>query len=97
MKGKDSNCKRVGYPSKNTYKLYIRKTRCLLELGKVREAQASFDKAIDAIDRSGLKKDMRKGREIDLQWSTDLQWSNHTFSNTGTITDLRTFSDQKAS
>ena len=30
-------------------------------------AQKAFDEAVDAIDRSGLKKDMRKGLAVDLQ------------------------------
>ena len=42
------------------YKLYIRKCKCLLELCRIPDAQEAFDKAIDAIDRSGLKKDLRK-------------------------------------
>ena len=38
-----------------------------LELGKISEAQAAFDRAIDAIDRSGMKKDARKGMAANLQ------------------------------
>ena len=34
------------------HKLYIRQCRCLLELGRILEAQKAFDKAMDAIDRS---------------------------------------------
>ena len=39
----------------------------MLELGKISEAQAAFDRAIDAIDRSGMKKDARKGMAANLQ------------------------------
>ena len=42
------------------HKLYIRQCKCLLELCRIPQAQEAFDKAIDAIDRSGLKKDLRK-------------------------------------
>ena len=41
--------------------------KCLLQLGRIQNAQSSFDEAIDAIDRSGLKKTMRKGIATDLQ------------------------------
>jgi hypothetical protein len=34
------------------HKLYIRQCRCLLELGRILEAQKAFDRAMDAIDRS---------------------------------------------
>ena len=44
-----------------------RKCKCLLQLGRVVAAQKAFDEAVDAIDRSGLKKDMRKGLAVDLQ------------------------------
>lgn len=57
----------AGYPTSLLYKLYIRQCKCLLELGKIVEAQAAFDKAVDAIDRSGLKKDLRKGIAAELQ------------------------------
>ena len=57
----------AGYPTNNVYKLYIRQCKCLLELGRIAEAQKAFDKAIDAIDRSGLKKEMRKGMATNLQ------------------------------
>ena len=50
----------AGYPTHMIYKLYIRKCKCLLELCRIPDAQEAFDKAIDAIDRSGLKKDLRK-------------------------------------
>ena len=56
-----------GYPPASVYKLHIRKCKCLLELGRIVEAQNAFDVAVDAIDRSGLKKDMRKGMAVDLQ------------------------------
>ena len=42
------------------YKLYIRQCKCLLELCRIPQAQEAFDKAIDAIDRSGMKKELRK-------------------------------------
>ncbi|TRY68906.1 hypothetical protein TCAL_03792 [Tigriopus californicus] len=57
----------AGYPTSLLYKLFIRQCKCLLELGKIGEAQAAFDKAVDAIDRSGLKKDLRKGIAAELQ------------------------------
>ena len=57
----------AGYPTHMVYKLYIRQCKCLLELGRIPQAQEAFDQAIDAIDRSGLKKDMRKGITADLQ------------------------------
>ena len=46
---------------------HLRKCKCLLQLGRVVAAQKAFDEAVDAIDRSGLKKDMRKGLAVDLQ------------------------------
>ena len=57
----------AGYPNHMVYKLYIRQCKCLLELTRIPEAQEAFDKAIDAIDRSGMKKDMRIGITADLQ------------------------------
>ena len=57
----------AGYPANMVYKLYIRQCRCLLELGRIPEAQAAFDCSMDAIDRSGLKKDARKGMAAGLQ------------------------------
>ncbi len=57
----------AGYPSSCAYKLYIRQCKCLLLLGRVRAAQASFDSAVDAIDRSGLNRDLRKGMVAELQ------------------------------
>ena len=57
----------AGYPTHMVYKLYIRQCKCLLELTRIPQAQEAFDKAIDAIDRSGMKKDMRKGITADLQ------------------------------
>ena len=57
----------AGYPTHMVYKLYIRQCKCLLELSRIPEAQEAFDKAIDAIDRSGLKKDMRKDITAELQ------------------------------
>ena len=56
-----------GYPASHVYKLHIRKCKCLLELGRIVEAQNAFDVAVDAIDRSGHKRDMRKGMAVDLQ------------------------------
>ena len=38
-----------------------------MQLGRVVAAQKAFDEAVDAIDRSGLKKDMRKGLAVELQ------------------------------
>ena len=38
----------------------------MLELGRIADAQAAFDRAIDAIDRSGMKKDARKGMAANL-------------------------------
>ena len=43
----------AGYPIQMCNKLYIRQCKCLLELSRIPEAQVAFDKAIDAIDRSG--------------------------------------------
>lgn len=57
----------AGYPTHMVYKLYIRQCKCLLELCRIPQAQEAFDKAIDAIDRSGLKKDLRKDITADLQ------------------------------
>ena len=57
----------AGYPIQMVNKLYIRQCKCLLELSRIPEAQVAFDKAIDAIDRSGLKKDLRKDITADLQ------------------------------
>ena len=57
----------AGYPTNIVYKLYIRQCKCLLELGQISEAQTAFDKAVDAIDRSGLKKEMRQGMAANLQ------------------------------
>ena len=57
----------AGYPTDLVYKLYIRQCKCLLELGRIADAQAAFDRAIDAIDRSGMKKDARKGMAANLQ------------------------------
>ena len=56
-----------GYPQGTAYKLHIRKCKCLLQLCRIGEAQRAFDKAVDAIDRSGLKKDLRKGLAVELQ------------------------------
>ncbi len=57
----------AGYPTNLVYKLYIRQCKCLLEQCKIAEAQEAFDKAVDAIDRSGLKKDARKETAAGLQ------------------------------
>ena len=57
----------AGYPTELVYKLYIRQCKCLLELGRIVDAQAAFDRAIDAIDRSGMKKDVRKNMAVNLQ------------------------------
>ncbi len=57
----------LGYPRVTGYKLLIRKCKCLLELGRISAAQSAFDEAVDAIDRSGMKKDIRKGIAVELQ------------------------------
>lgn len=49
------------------HKLYIRQCKCHLELGRIPAAQAAFDRAIDAIDKCGLAKDLRKGLATELQ------------------------------
>ena len=41
--------------------------KCLLQLGQIESAQSSFDEAVDAIDRSGLQKTLRKGIATELQ------------------------------
>ena len=56
----------AGYPTYNLYKLYIRQCKCLLELCRIPQAQEAFDKTIDAIDRSGLKKDSRKVCKLEV-------------------------------
>lgn len=56
-----------GYPSNALYKLYIRKCRCLLEMERISEAQSAFDQAVDAIDRSGLRREVRKDLAAELQ------------------------------
>lgn len=56
-----------GYPKGSAYKLHIRQCKCLLELGRIVEAQKAFDQALDAIDRSGLNKGLRKDLAVDLQ------------------------------
>jgi len=56
-----------GYPQNSIYKLYIRKCKCELELGKINKAQAAFDSAVEAIEWSGLKKDVRSDLTVNLQ------------------------------
>jgi hypothetical protein len=56
-----------GYPQNSIYKLYIRKCKCELELGKINRAQAAFDSAVEAIEWSGLKKDVRSDLTVNLQ------------------------------
>jgi len=56
-----------GYPKNGHYKLYIRQCKCELELGRILRAQAAFDLAVEAIEWSGLTKDMRSGLTVNLQ------------------------------
>ena len=49
------------------HKLYVRQCKCNLELGRIPAAQRSFDLAVDAIDRSGLSKELRQGLATELQ------------------------------
>jgi len=49
------------------YKLLVRRCKCLLQLGYVSEAQKTFDRAVDAIDRSGVSRDLRQGLATELQ------------------------------
>ena len=57
----------AGYPRNSVYKLYIRKCKCELELGRINKAQAAFDAAVEAIEWSGLKKDVRSDLTVNLQ------------------------------
>ena len=57
----------AGYPQNSIYKLYIRKCKCELELGRINQAQAAFDCAVEAIEWSGLKKDVRSDLTVNLQ------------------------------
>jgi len=57
----------AGYPNNGLYKLYIRKCKCELELGRIGKAQAAFDLAVEAIEWSGLKKDVRSDLTVNLQ------------------------------
>ena len=57
----------AGYPRNSVYKLYIRKCKCELELGRINRAQAAFDAAVEAIEWSGLKKDVRSDLTVNLQ------------------------------
>ena len=57
----------AGYPHNSVYKLYIRKCKCELELGRINKAQAAFDAAVEAIEWSGLKKDVRSDLTVNLQ------------------------------
>ena len=57
----------AGYPHNGVYKLYIRKCKCELELGRINKAQAAFDAAVEAIEWSGLKKDIRSDLTVNLQ------------------------------
>ena len=59
----------AGYPHNSVYKLYIRKCKCELELGRINRAQAAFDAAVEAIEWSGLKKDVRSDLTVNLQVS----------------------------
>ena len=45
------SCKSI-FIASLVHKLYIRQCRCLLELGRILDAQKAFDRAMDAIDRS---------------------------------------------
>ena len=56
-----------GYPQNSIYKLYIRQCKCELELGRINRAQAAFDSAVEAIEWSGLKKDVRSDLTVNLQ------------------------------
>ncbi len=49
------------------HKLLVRQCKCNLELGRIAHAQKSFDAAVDAIDRSGISKDLRQGLATELQ------------------------------
>lgn len=57
----------AGYPANGLYKLYIRQCKCELELGRIIRAQAAFDQAVEAIEWSGLKKQMRSDLTVNLQ------------------------------
>ena len=57
----------AGYPRNSVYKLYIRKCKCELELGRINQAQTAFDAAVEAIEWSGLKKDVRSDLTVNLQ------------------------------
>ena len=57
----------AGYPSNTVYKLYIRRCKCHLEMGRISLAQQAFDKAVEAIEWSGLNKDTRSDLTSNLQ------------------------------
>jgi len=57
----------AGYPTNSIYKLYIRRCKCELEMGRIGKAQEAFDKAVEAIEWSGLKKDVRSDLTSNLQ------------------------------
>ena len=57
----------AGYPHNTVYKLYIRKCKCELELGRINRAQVAFDAAVEAIEWSGLKKGVRSDLTVNLQ------------------------------
>ena len=57
----------AGYPHNSVYKLYIRKCKCELEMGRINKAQTAFDAAVEAIEWSGLKKDVRSDLTVNLQ------------------------------
>ena len=47
--------------------IIYRKCKCELELGRISKAQAAFDAAVEAIEWSGLKKDVRSDLTVNLQ------------------------------
>ena len=57
----------AAYPRNSVYKLYIRKCKCELELGRINKAQMAFDAAVEAIEWSGLKEDVRSDLTVNLQ------------------------------
>ena len=65
------------------HKLLVRQCKCNLELGRIAHAQKSFDAAVDAIDRSGISKDLRQGLATELQVQIEVRVSAaKTFLNT---------------
>ncbi len=57
------------------HKLLVRQCKCNLELGRIAHAQKSFDAAVDAIDRSGISKDLRQGLATELQVQIEVRVS----------------------